>query len=169
MLSPRLPLLVEAPNASDRLRIEQFGEAVARFGPDGAGLLIGPNHKLMPLPRPLYEALLRVAHVLAAGQGMTIVPADRLLTTQEAANILDMSRTYLVRLLDDGKIPFHRLGRHRRISMRDVTVYAESRRRERREHLRRLRELSEEYGLYDQEDKAVRYLTDLRNDQHNEG
>jgi excisionase family DNA binding protein len=169
MLSSRSALLVEAPNANERLRIEQFGKAIARVGPEAAGLLIGPDRQLMALPKPLYEALLRVAHVLAAGQGMTIVPADRLLTTQEAADMLDMSRTYLIRLLDEGKIPFQRIGRHRRITMHDVSVFADSRRRERREHLRRLRDLSEEYGLYDHEDKTSQYFLDLGASEKTEG
>ncbi len=162
MLSSRSPLLVDAPNPHERLCIEQLGKAIARSGPEAAGLLVGPDQQLMPLPKPLYEALLRVAHVLAAGQGMTIVPAEHLLTTQEAADMLDVSRTYLIRLLDEGKIPFQRVGRHRRVAMRDVSAFAESRRRERRERLHRLRELSEEYGLYEREDKTVRYLDDLR-------
>ncbi|HEV3158190.1 MAG TPA: helix-turn-helix domain-containing protein [Candidatus Baltobacteraceae bacterium] len=169
MLTPQSAILVEAPTAQDRIRIEQFGKAVARFGPEEAGMLIGPDHQLMALPRPLYEALLRVAHVLAAGHGMSIVPGDQLLTTQKAADILEVSRTYLIRLLEAGKIPFQRTGRHRRVAMHDVIAYADSRRRERREHLRRLRELTEEYGLYDHDEAATKYLAGLRSIEHPNG
>ena len=63
-----------------------------------------------------------------------------------------MSRPYLVRLLEEGKISYHKVGTHRRIYLRDVLAYKQLRDRRRRETLRELRRASEALGLYDELD-----------------
>ena len=81
---------------------------------------------------------------MAAGQTMTLMPHGKELTTQEAAEILHVSRPHLIRLLDDGRIPFHRTGTHRRILIQDVLAFREQRAAERRHHLDTLSALSRE-------------------------
>ncbi|HEY8488149.1 MAG TPA: excisionase family DNA-binding protein [Thermaerobacter sp.] len=72
------------------------------------------------------------------------------MATQQAADLLQVSRPYLVRLLEEGKISYHKVGTHRRIYLRDVLAYKQLRDRRRRETLRELRRASEALGLYDE-------------------
>ena len=60
---------------------------------------------------------------MASGQGITIIPEDAELTTVQAADILHVSRPFLIKLLDEGQIPYRRVGKHRRIRMEDVMNY----------------------------------------------
>jgi excisionase family DNA binding protein len=57
------------------------------------------------MPGPVFDALVQVATAMAHGQGVTVMPQNALLTTQEAAELLGISRPTLVRLLRDGEIP----------------------------------------------------------------
>ncbi|TAJ18710.1 MAG: helix-turn-helix domain-containing protein, partial [Dehalococcoidia bacterium] len=95
--------------------------------------------RTVPLPAPLAELLARTAGELASGHAVTILPADAMLTPAEAAEVLGLSRPFVVRLLDDGTIPSERLprSRHRRIRLTDVLVFA-ALREQRREGRRRI-------------------------------
>jgi excisionase family DNA binding protein len=74
------------------------------------------------LPHSLYRLLMKILQDLADGKVISLAAATRELTTQEAANFLGVSRQFLVRLLDQGKIAFHRVGTHRRIYLRAQRV-----------------------------------------------
>jgi excisionase family DNA binding protein len=75
---------------------------------------------------------------------VTLIPHDKELTTKEAADILNVSRPFLVKLLDRRDIPYHRVGTHRRLNVEDVLAYRDLRAARRREKLRELTELSEQ-------------------------
>jgi len=80
---------------------------------------------------------------------ISIMPHNTLLTTQEAADLLSVSRPTLVRLLTDGEIPFSTRGRHRRILLRDLLDYTDRTRVERRAALDDMTAEAEEMNLYD--------------------
>jgi len=75
------------------------------------------------LPPAAGRAVLALLEELAAGSAVHLVPADAELTTQQAADLLGISRTYVVRLIDDGKLPAHLVGTHRRLRSADVLAY----------------------------------------------
>lgn len=94
-------------------------------------LLVGSGEgEQVELPRPIYEALLQVADALAAGKAVTVAPEATLLTTQQAADLLGVSRPTVVRLIDAGVLPSERHGNRRRIRLGDLLAYRERRRAE---------------------------------------
>lgn len=108
--------------------------------------LIGPDGTQTELPHSAFEALRIVIDGMAAGKTMTLVPSGTQITTAHAAEMLQMSRPHLVKLLDRGEIPFVRVGTHRRLSVEDVVAYRERRATRRREQLRELSRFSAEHG-----------------------
>jgi excisionase family DNA binding protein len=97
--------------------------------------LIGPGGKAEILPNNLYSFLLRLLADLRAGNAVTILQSSHELTTIEASKILGMSRQFLVQLLEKGEIPFHLVGTHRRLYVRDVMAYKARRDTSRRKTL----------------------------------
>ena len=81
------------------------------------------------LPPTVDRAVRRLLEDFAAGASVHLVPVDAELTTQQAADMLGLSRTYLVRLIDQGTIPAHMTGTHRRLKATDVLAYRDERER----------------------------------------
>ena len=111
-------------------------------------LLLGPDGEQAPLPEQVYRVLVQVVEALREGKVITVVPRTQRLTTQEAADFLGVSRPTLVKLLEQGKIPYDQPGRHRRILFSELLRYLERRREEQRAALDRMTEDASEAGLY---------------------
>lgn len=88
-----------------------------------------------------------ILEAMAAGRGVTIIPENAELTTFEAADVLKVSRPYLIKLLDAGAIPFWRVGKHRRIRMEDVMAYRARDDRERDAAMDHLVREAQEQGM----------------------
>jgi len=111
-------------------------------------LLLGPDGKQAPLPVEIYRILVQVVEALREGKVITVVPQAQRLTTQEAADFLGISRPTLVKLLNQGKIPYDQPGRHRRIMFSDLLRYVEQRREERTAALDRMTVDASSAGIY---------------------
>ena len=101
------------------------------------------------LPQAITDFLVRVLDGMMQGQAITLMPEDETFTTQAGANYLGMSRQFLVKLLEEGAIPFHHVGTHRRIFFKDLRNYAKKRDAKRREALDSLFDEVQKAGLYD--------------------
>ena len=110
--------------------------------------LVGPDGSERELPGSLYEVLVRAAHELSRGNGIAVLPVGSELTTQRAADLLNVSRPFLIRLLERGELPYHLVGTHRRIRLDDLLAYRRVRSERRREALRRLAIEAQELGIY---------------------
>ena len=148
VLAPeREPILAQADELD---RIEQIERVLGEEVPAHPARLIGPGGEETELPAALYAVLLRAAHALVAGQGIAVVPMGALLTTQQAANLLNISRPSLIKLLDEGELPYHRLRSHRRIRLSDLLEYRQRRDAAAEAAMRRMVERAQASGTYDE-------------------
>jgi excisionase family DNA binding protein len=100
------------------------------------------------LPEAIYRLLCDIVPLLKRGDSVFLMQGNRALTTQEAAELLGMSRTYLTKLVDSGAIPSFRVGSHRRIRFKDIVDYQERRDAERQESMDAILAQSDELDLY---------------------
>lgn len=75
------------------------------------------------LPAGAVALLSDILSAMARGQSVTLMPENKELSTVQAASILNVSRPYLIKLLEQGSIPYHKVGSHRRVQLRDVLAY----------------------------------------------
>lgn len=122
-----LPFGNRLPSANDRqianqlrriLASQKAGEAKLRVPDPMTGKPV--EITLTPAMSDLFLELLR--HI-GSGDAVTLVPIQQVLTTQQAADLLNMSRPYLIRLIEKGDIPHSMVGRHRRLKAEDVFAY----------------------------------------------
>jgi excisionase family DNA binding protein len=133
----------------ERPALERIGEAL---GPKrrGAARLRGPRGEEMIIPQSLYAVLVQAVKELMRGRAISIVPVTVELTTQQAADMLNVSRPFLVKLLEKGAIPFHRTGTHRRVYLKHLLAYKRKRDEEAQKALGRLVAEAQQLGIYDE-------------------
>lgn len=107
----------------------------------------GDEDETLVLPRGAIELLARVLAHMANGQGVSVVPADAELTTQQAAGLLNASRPYLIGLLDAGEIEYRLVGKHRRVRADSLLAYLRIDDQRRRRTADDLTVLNQEMGL----------------------
>lgn len=110
-------------------------------------VVAGEHEETLVVPRAAVELLARVLAHMAAGQGVSVVPAHAELTTQQAAELLNVSRPFLIGLLDAGDIEYRRVGKHRRIKARSLMGFMARDDQERREAADELTRLNQEMDL----------------------
>lgn len=130
LTAPDMPSALDFPSA-DTVREAQ--EALRQLRPlhaprdEGAHVRVRAEgdapEQAVTVPRQAFELFLDVLGQLANGNAVTIAPVQAELTTQQAADLLNVSRPYLVALLERGELPFRRVGSHRRVAAADLFAY----------------------------------------------
>ncbi len=137
--------------AADRAETQALKdvERLINAAPLRSAQLVGPDNKRVSIPTSLYEALRRIIPLLVRGDAVSLVPVHQEVTTQQAADLLNVSRPHLITLLDRKQIPFTKVGTHRRIRFVDLMRYKLRRDAERRQAINEMTALAEEFGAYD--------------------
>jgi len=118
------------------------GSRTLSVRPEGEGPEVS-----ISVPREAFDLFLEVLGQMANGNAVTIVPVHAELTTQQAADMLNVSRPFLVGLLDERKIPFRLVGTHRRVKVADLIAYKQSDDQERDAVLDELAAEAQKHGL----------------------
>jgi excisionase family DNA binding protein len=130
----------------DRKLLEQISHEVIG---DKRPALIGRDNERIELPEPIYHLLVRVVQALQEGNSIILMPENEPMTTQAAADYLGVSRPFLVKILEGGEIPFHNVGTHRRVLLKDLRSYEKQRDEQRRKGMKKLFDQVDDEGLYD--------------------
>ena len=124
-LSERLPTQVEAEKAREAVTI------LARHRDKKGGLSLGvrkgARSAVVDLPPAVSRLVLDLLQLVGKGEAVTLVPFGGELSTQQAADLLKVSRTFLVQMIENREIPHHKVGTHRRIRMEDLLAYKQRR------------------------------------------
>ena len=112
--------------------------------------LVGSNGEEILIPESVYSILRQIVHAMASGQAFSVELHNRELTTQEAAELLKVSRPFFIKLLKEGAIPYIEVGKHRRVLFQDVITYKEQRQVKRRQGMKELSQFLQEEGFYEE-------------------
>lgn len=109
----------------------------------------GGGDEPIALPESAVRLLAEILEQMAAGHALSLIPVHAELTTQQAADFLNVSRPFLIKLLDRGEMPCRRVGRHRRVRFEDLLRFKDRADEERRAALRDLVADGEDLGMDD--------------------
>src|SRR5271168_2686276 len=141
-LAPTLPSEAEATIARTTSRV--LASRIQREDPLRLRLVNGSSKEILSIPASAARMLIQILDEMARGNAVTLMPVRAELTTQEAADILNISRPSLIQLLDEGKLKYRKVGTHRRVRFEALMQYKRRADAERRAAL-------DELAAYDQE------------------
>lgn len=115
------------PSAQDAAMARMSGQVLSPYVRKKAPLALkvreAGQEKPLELPAGAVALLMDILEAMAAGRGLTLIPENAELTSVQAADVLNVSRPFLIKLLEEGVLPHRKVGKHRRIRMEDVMAY----------------------------------------------
>ncbi|CAN5724468.1 hypothetical protein BH24DEI2_BH24DEI2_24270 [soil metagenome] len=114
---------------------------------DALTIRLADSEETITLPASALQLLQRILVQMAEGNAVTLLPVHAELTTQQAADLLNVSRPYLVSLLEAGELPHHKVGTHRRVLLDDLMTYKKASDAKRRDALRQLTKQAQELDM----------------------
>lgn len=124
-----------------------FAAALAKRTSDSTNIQIQESQQSFTIPTKALELLSVILSSMAEGKAISLVPSNAELTTQQAADMLNVSRPHIVKLLEQGAIPFKKAGSHRRILLDDLFTYEAQQKANRKANLRFLAEQAQDLDL----------------------
>lgn len=137
------------PSENDTEKAKAFSRILARkIAPESRVTIQRENDgEAIEIPRTVFSVLMKVLAVMSEGKAFTLIPMDEELTTQQAADILNVSRPYLNKVLDLGDIPHRKVGRNRRIKFSDLFDYKKLQESKSKIALQELADEAQELGM----------------------
>ena len=105
------------------------------------------SDELITIPIKAFKMLQTVLENMAEGNSITLIPSHSELSTQQAAKMLNVSRPHVVKLLEEGQIPFTKAGTHRRINLKDLIEYEKELVKRRKKNLKKLSKQAQSLNL----------------------
>ena len=140
-----LPSPADAQQAQDALRVLS---SIKQRGPRSLQVVKNRNENVaVTVPKEAFDLFLEILGHLANGTAVSIVPVHAELTTQQAADMLNVSRPFFVKLLESGAIPHRKVGTHRRVLMADLIAYKRADDEKRKAVLDELAAEAQRHGL----------------------
>lgn len=145
---------LDLSSALEPQEIEAAGNAARQLANTGAPTVLvraedEPEFEIT-LPQPAVKMLVRLLAEMANGNSVSVVVNESELTTQQAADFLNISRPYLIKLVERGEIDFHMVNTHRRLKARDVISYRDREAERRNKLLDQMVAMEEELGIVDE-------------------
>ena len=128
-------------------RIKGFGIRLHTERSKGVKIRLEESGEQVTIPDKAFFILLDVLSNMSEGKSITIMPSETELSSRQAAEMLNMSRPHLVKLLESGKMPFKKVGSHRRVLLNDVIEYKEKLRQNREDQLTFLAKQAQQLNL----------------------
>ena len=128
-------------------QIMESSENIFASGKESVKIQIENFGKPIRIPKRALTLLFEIIATMSDGKAMTLIPSDAEISTQEAANILNVSRPHLIKLLEQGMIPHRKVGSHRRILLDDITDFKSALQKEREKQLKYLAEQAQELNM----------------------
>lgn len=139
-------LIVQAKNEAELKEIKELKQKISNIN---TFFMIKTEGQEIQLPPIISQVLNEIINILSNNGSLTLIPMDKELTTQQAADILNVSRPYIVKLLQNNEIPYRKVGTHRKILMKDLIEYKIKSSANRKAKLSELVNLTQELELYD--------------------
>ncbi|OIQ88126.1 helix-turn-helix domain protein [mine drainage metagenome] len=134
------------PTQAETRMAEESGRILAAHAREDLRVQLEDGQTLA-LPQSVARLLAHILTEMAEGNAVTMIPIHAEMTTQEAANFLNVSRPHLIGLLEKREIPFHKVGTHRRLRFQDVRAYKDRLNANRSQALDDLARVSQELGM----------------------
>lgn len=127
--------------------ISKFRESSNRARGSSIKIKIQESGDFLTIPKKALSLLFHILSNMAQGKSITLIPSDAEVSTQQAADMLNVSRPHLVKLLEDGEIPFKKVGTHRRIELIQLIAYEKKVKENRNEKLDFLAKQAQDLNL----------------------
>ena len=128
------------PSTDDARVAKRSSETLSRYITNRLTVRVGNTNDEVELPEGAVRLLVDILVNMAEGNAVTLIPVHAELTTQQTADLLGVSRPFLIRLLEEGALPYHKVGTHRRVYFADIHAYKKRMLRERESALDQLAE-----------------------------
>lgn len=140
----------DAESEQAQIAVQTLAKMLKRTKRTALSISIHPDkspEETVSVPREAFEMFIQVLSHMANGAAVTIVPVNAELTTQQAAELLNVSRPFVVQLIEEGKLPARKVGTRRRVRCSDLMTFKQKDDAERKRALAELVEDAEDLGL----------------------